>query len=416
MLLSLILIIRMVFALNNGKRPGKLRSLNSLALRNNTRKRGRSLAVIIMLSCGVFMIVAVSANRKNPEADAEMASSGTGGFSLYGESSVPVVHDLNTESGQAQWGIDSSLLKDTDILSIRVLEGDDASCLNLNRTSAPRILGVAADALASRGAFSFQALDIPEYKERPWEILNHNYGDKIIPAVGDYPTVYWGLGKKTGDTLLYRNSRGEEIKVRIAGMIRSSILQGSLIISQEAIIKYFPEVEGYRAWLIDTPFNMKYKVLEHLTQRMADAGMSIETGVERLNLFNRMENTYLNIFLVLGGLGLGLGCIGIGLIVARNLLERQGELAMMRAVGFSKKGIVRMVIYEHIYLLGSGLITGFICAVISVIPAIKAASGEVPIGLILTVTVLTGISGVIWVLVSTIIAMKGEILTPLRNE
>jgi hypothetical protein len=30
--------------------------------------------------------------------------------------------------------------------------------------------------------------------------------------VGDYPTVYWGLGKETGEMLVYKNSRGEEVK------------------------------------------------------------------------------------------------------------------------------------------------------------------------------------------------------------
>jgi hypothetical protein len=77
---------------------------------------------------------------------------------------------------------------------------------------------------------------------------------------------------------------------------------------------------------IDTPINKGSKVMEHLTKRMADAGLSVETSAERLDIFNRMENTYLNIFLVLGGLGLILGCIGLGLIVARNILERQPSL------------------------------------------------------------------------------------------
>jgi hypothetical protein len=39
-------------------------------------------------------------------------------------------------------GHDSSVLKGTDILGLRVLEGDDASCLNLNRVNNPRIIGL----------------------------------------------------------------------------------------------------------------------------------------------------------------------------------------------------------------------------------------------------------------------------------
>jgi len=180
--------------------------------------------------------------------------------------------------------------------------------------------------------------------------------------------------------------------------------------------RYFPEVEGYRAWLIDTPSGRKSDVSEHLTKRMADAGLSIETSIDRLALFARMEDTYLSIFLVLGGLGLIIGCTGLGLVVVRNLLERQGELAMLRAVGFSRGAILRMVCYEHMYLLAAGLFAGLICAVVSVAPSIRAAAGQLPLGLLTAMTLLIGASGALWVMIATGITLRGNILTPLRNE
>ena len=393
-----------------------LKKLSSLALYNSARRRGRSMAVIALLACGVFMVVAVGANRKNPEKGADLRTSGTGGFALYAESSIPVMQDLSTVKGRSKWGMNPSIIQGTEFINIRVREGDDASCLNLNRTREPRILGVSVDRLAELNAFSFQELKDVEYQDHPWDLLRQNYADNAIPAVGDYPTVYWGLGKGIGDILIYQNRKGEKIRLQIVGMIRSSILQGSLIISSYAMERYFPEVEGYRAWLIDTPFNKKSEVSRHLTARMADAGLSVETAVERLELFARMEDTYLSIFLILGGLGLMLGCIGLGLIVARNLLERQGELAMLRAVGFSKKTLLKLVYYEHVYLLAAGLAAGLICAVISVLPSIHAAAGQLPVGLISIMMLLIGVSGVIWVIISTRFALRGNILTPLRNE
>jgi hypothetical protein len=374
------------------------------------------MAVVAMLACGVFMVVAVGANRKDPGAGAEMRSSGTGGFALYAESSVPVMQDLNSESGRDTWGISPGILKETSFVNLRVRQGDDASCLNLNRAQEPRVLGISANALTDRKAFSFQEIENLENPERPWDILKQDYGEGVIPAVGDYPTVFWGLGKKLGDSLVYRNRKGEEIELRIVGMIRSSILQGSLVISEEAMTRHFPEVEGYAAWLIDTSPERKTEVSQHLTRRMEYGGLSVETTVERLELFSRMEDTYLSIFLILGGLGLMLGCIGLGLIVVRNLLERQGELAMMRAVGFSKKTILKMVCYEHIYLLIAGLFTGLVCAVVSVTPSIRAAAGQLPFGLIAVLTLLIAVSGVFWVVISTGLSLRGNILTPLRNE
>jgi ABC-type antimicrobial peptide transport system permease subunit len=416
LLISLMIWVGMMLGRMGTVSRNSAHSLISLALRNSARRRGRSLAVVAMLACGVFMVVAVGANRQNPVDGAELRASGTGGFTLYAESSVPIVQGLNSLAGRSFWGMNPSTLEGTRFVNLRVRDGDDASCLNLNRTQEPRILGVSLDELAERGAFSFQEVENDEYQDSPWNLLKQDPGDRIVPAVGDYPTVYWGLGKKIGDTLIYHNRRGKEIQLHIVGMIRSSILQGNLIISEEAMARYFPEVEGYRVWLIDTPPGRKMEVFENLTRRMADAGLSVETTVERLELFARVEDTYLSIFLVLGGLGLILGCIGLGLIVARNLLERQGELAMLRAVGFSKHTLLRMVCYEHVYLLAAGLLAGLICAIVSVTPSIRAATGQLPYGLLAFMTLMIGISGVFWVVISTGIALRGAILTPLRNE
>jgi putative ABC transport system permease protein len=416
LLISLMIWFGMMLGRMGATSRSSSHSLVSLALRNSARRRGRSLAVIAMLACGVFMVVAVSANRKDPTAGAKQRASGTGGFSLYAESSVPIVQDLSSVAGRSSWGMNPATLEGTRFVNLRVRDGDDASCLNLNRAQSPRILGVSFDELAERGAFSFQEVENNEYQDRPWNLLDQDLGDRVIPAVGDYPTVFWGLGKKIGDILIYPNRKGEEIQLRIVGMIRSSIMQGNLIISEEAMARYFPEVEGYRAWLIDTPPDRKIEISEHLTRRMADAGLSVETTVERLEVFARVEDTYLSIFLVLGGLGLMLGCIGLGLIVARNLLERQGELAMLRALGFNKHALLRMVCYEHLYLLAAGLLAGLICAIVSVTPSIRVATGQLPFVLLTIMTLMIGISGVFWVVISTGMALRGAILTPLRNE
>jgi hypothetical protein len=393
-----------------------LHSLPSLALRNSARRWGRSMAVVAMLACGVFMVVAVSANRKDPGEGADKRTSGTGGFALYAESSVPIVQDLNSDAGRSNWGLEASILNETRFVQMRVRDGDDASCLNLNRAQEPRILGVRPDALAERGAFAFQKVEQTDHLERPWGLLLQDPGDGVIPAVGDYPTVFWGLGKTIGDDLIYRNRSGEDVRLRIVGMMTSSILQGNLIISETAMERYFPEVEGYRAWMIDAPSQTQTQVSGHLTQRLADAGLSVETAVDRLMAFGQVENTYLSIFLVLGGLGLVLGCAGLGLIVVRNLLERQGELAMLRAVGFSRRTLLKMVCLEHVFLLGAGLLAGLICALIAVAPTLRVTSGQLPIGLLAVLMLMISFSGVLWVVIAAGIALKGAILTPLRNE
>ena len=54
----------------------------------------------------------------------------------------------------------------------------------------------------------------------------------------------------------------------------------------------------------------------------------------RLASYHQVENTYLATFQALGALGLLLGTLGVGAVLARNVLERQREWGLLRAVGY----------------------------------------------------------------------------------
>jgi len=116
-----------------------LASLAGLGLRNSTRRSGRSLAVIGLLACGIFLVIAVGANKHDPLAHADRRDSGTGGFTLFGESTIGIVHNFNSKSWQQSMGLEGNL-EDVQVVPFRVHDGDDASCLNLNRAQKPRLL------------------------------------------------------------------------------------------------------------------------------------------------------------------------------------------------------------------------------------------------------------------------------------
>ncbi len=391
-------------------------SLGGLGFRNMTRRRGRSLAIIGLLACGVFMVVAVGANRHNPLAEPQSRASGTGGFALYGESSVGILHDLNSVSGRRELGLAGPGLNDTGVVQFRVQEGDDASCLNLNRAQRPRLLAVQADALRQRQAFTFTAAAEGAQDQRGWDLLQMKLDDGVVPAIGDYPTVFWALGKDVGDELEYTDETGRTFRVRIVGMLASSILQGSLIIAENEFVARFPSVDGYRAFLVDAPSDEVDAVAQELSTGLKDYGLVLTLAAERLAAFSAVENTYLSIFMVLGGLGLVLGSIGLGLVVLRNMLERRGELAMLRAVGFSRGRLKRMVLNEHWGLMLAGLACGVISAVVAVIPAVQSPGGQVPYVALLGMVAAIALSGAVWVWLAGTLALRGGLLDALRHE
>src|SRR5439155_17762058 len=111
------------------------------------RRKRRSLATLALLACGCFVIVAISAFRLDANRDASRRTSGTGGFALIGQSSLPVTQDLNSKSGQEFFGLNPDELAEVNFVPMRIRDGDEASCLNLNRAQKPRLLGVRPELL-----------------------------------------------------------------------------------------------------------------------------------------------------------------------------------------------------------------------------------------------------------------------------
>ena len=71
-----------------------------------------------------------------------------------------------------------------------------------------------------------------------------------------------------------------------------------------------------------------------------------------------VQNTYLSTFQSLGGLGLLLGTFGLAAVQLRSVLERRGELALLRAAGFRRATLAAMVMLENGLLLIGGLGVG----------------------------------------------------------
>ena len=391
-------------------------SLAGLGLRGAGRRRGRSLATIALLACGAFLVVSVGANRKSSLEDADLRTSGTGGFALYGETTVPVFQDLNSEAGRNAFGLPDEYAGQVKFVPMRVHAGDDASCLNLNRAQSPRLLGVRPEEPASRGAFAFAETTDHPAGESPWLLLDKPDAEGAVPAIADANTITWALGKAVGQTLPYTDERGRTFQIRLAGALSGSILQGSLVLSERAFIEKFPSESGYRAFLVDAPAGDAPEIAKTLSERMSDVGLAAEPAYERLAAFNSVENTYLTIFQALGGLGLVLGSIGLGVVVVRNVLERRGELALLRAVGFRRASLDWLVLYEHWTLLVMGLVCGVAAALVAVFPAIRAAGTQVPyVSLAVTLAAVLA-SGLLWTYLAARWALGGALLAALRNE
>lgn len=426
--------------------PRQSQSLVRLALQNAVRNRQRTVWTCGLMAFACFVIVAVAAGHRNPEVETPQVDSGNGGFLLVAESSQPVVLDLNDEADRANLGLEGdtplqkALLNTIAVESFRVRPGEDSSCLNLYQTAMPTLLG-ASESMIRRGGFRFA--NTPS--ETPWKLLNqpldHEDELPVIPVMGDMNTLQYSLKLGVGDSIDGPDPDQPKFRLRIVGMFDSSIFQGVLVMSAGNFDRYLPQQPaGFRYFLVsvpqsvfagdpasgdeellreaelDQPGTVARELSRLMESGLSSYGWDAELVSARLADFLAVQNTYLSTFQTLAGLGLLLGTFGLATVMLRNVLERRGELALLRAVGFRRSQISLLVLMENGVLLVWGVIAGSGSALIAMLPHLRSTGADVPwssVGVLLIAVLVTGT-------LSALLAIREAVGTPivaaLRSE
>ena len=328
---------------------GGVLTAKRLVALNCGRRAMRSLVVVGSLAAGVFLVIAVAAFRKPGSTAWQLRDSGTGGFALWLEVTSPAGGDPPANA-----------------LPIRVGGGDAADCFNLNSVARPRLLATAAATLAQRGSFTIKHV-IPGC-EKSWNALREG---EVMRAFVDESTLMWVLKRKLGDRLTYQDEWGRDYPVEIAGTLADSVFQGSFVVDETRFLQHHPTAAAPRIFLLDPPGELA-ATRDGLEQTLADRGAVVTPTSERLAAFHAVENTYISIFQVLGGLGVILGSAGLGLVTARNLMERRYEFAILHSLGIPPAVTRRVVLGEVAQLIRWGLGLGWLAAVVAILPTLTA--------------------------------------------
>jgi putative ABC transport system permease protein len=273
------------------------------------------------LAAGIFIVFSVGLNRPGFENNAQLRS-GTGGFSLWGESSIPIYHNMSTQTGREKLSL-KTLPDDTEILQCFRLSADDASCLNLNKVSVPNVLGIDMNDLAGsdfhimENIYSLNRKDIYDRLQ-----VHKNF---VYPALVDATVLTWSLDKKLGDTLYYENDKGREIALQLVGTLPNTVFQGHILIDRQLFSEIWKETTGSEVFLVKTDESKSGEVKTLLSQALNEYGVRITTTSDRLKLFNTVTDTYLTIFLTLGGIGLLLGCMSFFIVIRKSLVSRRKQ-------------------------------------------------------------------------------------------
>ena len=445
-----------------------------LARRNMARNPARSSLTIGLMAAACFLIIAISSFRIAP------AEQGTGGFRLIGVSDQPIFTNFDNSPSRAEaFRNHTSELADTTIIPLRLQDGDDASCRNLYQATRPRLIGITDRLIdyfqpaaspttrSSRSAgFAFAASAASSDAERanPWQLLgaeprlhpraddsptDHQMDQAVlaadpIPVIMDKNTamyslhLYGGIGQEFELDYGFESQvvptapspapavaataadgsapRPGVLRFRVVGLLANSVLQGSLLISEADLLRHFPRASGYRYFLVACPRGEAAQVQTALEELFADQGLDLTDAQRLLTELLAVQNTYISTFQSLGGLGLLLGTLGLVAVQLRNVVQRRGELALMRASGFRKNQLTRLVLWEHSLLLLGGLLMGTVAALTAVLPHIFFGGASVPWGTLSLTLGLIAALGLATGLVAIRYVNRAKLLPALRGE
>jgi ABC-type antimicrobial peptide transport system permease subunit len=168
--------------------------------------------------------------------------------------------------------------------------------------------------------------------------------------------------------------------------------------------------------MIDVPPGQESAATTHLEDRLSDYGLDVVDTHQRWAAYHQVENTYLATFQALGSLGLLLGTLGVGAVLARNVLERRREIGLLRAVGYSPADVRGMVLSEGMALVGGGLLIGAGCALVAIAPALRDRAQALPVANQVGLVAAVLVTGVVASLIAIRLTARTSITAAIKAE
>jgi len=329
---------------------------------NSLRKNSsQNFAVILFMMISIFLVVTVGANRQASLPNSGSTRSGTGGFDLY----IQLQQAVNPQirNWETEWN-----LKDSHILPIRVIDGDESSCLNLNQISTPKLFGIDTRLIVSDNRFSLAGNR--DSGTNPWLQLENPEGDKKIPVMVDQTVLEWSLGKQIGDTLTITAENGIQYQLVIIASIQNSIFQGGLILSETNLKTLFPTNSGYHMFFIDLPpeTRVSQSLLASLQRQLRSFGAVVKTTTAVLNEYYSVENSYLAIFFQLGLISLVISILGMTILLVRKIQDSSIEIQYLLTLGFKRHTLLVKIFLENHVLITYAMVSGTISSLLALWP------------------------------------------------
>ena len=123
--------------------------------------------------------------------------------------------------------------------------GEDASCLNLYRPTNPTIIAPEPGFIESN-RFTFAASLAATDAERanPWLLLRRSSTTARCRSIADATSLQYVLHAASATRSRWTPVAERPLVLRFVGALQDSVLQGELVIAEEAFVRLFPAAAG----------------------------------------------------------------------------------------------------------------------------------------------------------------------------
>lgn len=307
---------------------------------------------LMVLASALLIVVAV--NRRDFAAmDPLEQRSGTGGYSLWMETIVPLPVDLGSPEGRRKLGFepqDEQLLAGVRFDSFLVGPGEPASCLNVAMPTSPKLLGM-SERFLSRGGFVTRGFEWTDLMDA-----------EPTPGVLDAETAQWILRLSPGDTFL--STAG--LPVRVQGLVGMSILADYAMVSHDAFLRHHPAHRSPSLFLIEAPLERRDAIASRMQTVLGPAfGVETRSTTDVLNDLAGVQNGYLAAFLGFGVCALLIATLGMASSIIRLGMSRRAHLALLSAMGVPVRTIRRALMLEQLPAVMLGVAWGVLCGAVT---------------------------------------------------
>ena len=88
----------------------------------------------------------------------------------------------------------------------------------------------------------------------------------------------------------------------------------------------------------------------------------------------------------------------------------------MAALGFRRARLTTMLISEHMYLVGYGILSGILASLIAVYPNMSGRGAQFPIDFLSVIVLLISIGSITFCIISARLSMNGNLVEGIRSE